>query len=76
MIPFDCSVQVAPSANLEAFFQELTVEARDRPAMISLRLLIVLNVQFKYAPLFRKLGAERRTACPDGRPRPPRLATS
>ncbi len=34
--------------------------------MISLRLLTVLNVEFKYAPLFRKLGAERRTACTDG----------
>ena len=38
--------------------------------MISLRLLTVLNVEFKYAPLFRKLGAERRTACPDEPPRP------
>ena len=28
---------------------QLTVEARDRPAITSLRLLTVLNVLFKYA---------------------------
>ena len=33
---------------------QLTVEARDRPAITSLRLLTVLNVLFKYARIVQK----------------------
>ena len=34
---------------LSRISRQLTVEARDRPAITSLRLLTVLNVLFKYA---------------------------
>ena len=37
-----------------------------RPTITSLRLLTVLTVGFKYARMFRKLGAERRAPRPDG----------
>ena len=36
-------------ATLSRISHQLTVEARDRPAITSLRLLTVLNVLFKYA---------------------------
>ena len=45
---------------------QLTVEARDRPAITSLRLLTVLNVLFKYARIVQKRRAERRAPCTDG----------
>ena len=35
---------------------QLTVEARDRPAITSLRLLTVLNVLFKYARIIQETG--------------------
>ena len=35
--------------DLARISHQLTVEARDRPAITSLRLLTVLNVLFKYA---------------------------
>ncbi len=35
---------------------QLTVEARDRPAITSLRLLTVLNVGFKYARIIQETG--------------------
>ena len=35
-------------------------------AITSLRLLAVLNVGFKYARMFTKLGAERHAPCTDG----------
>ena len=35
---------------------QLTVEARDRPAITSLRLLTVLNVGFKYARSIQETG--------------------
>ena len=35
---------------------QLTVEARDRPAITSLRLLTVLNVLFKYARIVQETG--------------------
>ena len=44
----------------------LTAEARNRPAITSLRLLAVLNVGFKYARIVQKRLAERRAPCTDG----------
>ena len=45
-----CSSCETPTRNaLARFSHHLTVEARDKPAITSLRLLAVLNVLFKYA---------------------------
>ena len=41
--------QLRASDGLDRISHQLTVEARDRPAITSLRLLVVLNVLFKYA---------------------------
>ncbi len=38
-----------PPAMLARFSHHLTAEARDKPAITSLRLIAVLNVLFKYA---------------------------
>ena len=48
---------------LTRFSHQLTVEARHRPAITSLRLLTVLNVGSSTPALFKKLGAERRAPC-------------
>ena len=45
---------------LARFSHQLTVEARDRPAITSLRLLTVLNVLFKYARIVQE--TRRRAA--------------
>ena len=43
-------------ASLVRISHQLTVEARDRPAITSLRLLTVLNVGFKYARIIQETG--------------------
>ena len=40
----------------------LTVEARNRPAIITLRLLAVLNVGFKYARIIQETGRQASRA--------------
>ena len=45
---------------LARFSHHLTVEARDQPAMTTLRLLAVLNVKFKYARIIQEM--RRRAA--------------
>ena len=52
--------------HLARISHQLTVEAHDRPAITSLRLLTVLNVLFKYARIVQKRRAERRAPCTDG----------
>ena len=44
------------ATGLARFSHQLTVEARDRPAITSLRLLTVLNVGFKYARIVQGIG--------------------
>ena len=50
----------ALAGRLARISHQLTVEARDRPAITSLRLLTVLNVLFKYARIIQETG--RRAA--------------
>ncbi len=40
---------------LAGISRQLTAEARDRPAITSLRLLTVLNVLFKYARIIQEM---------------------
>ena len=49
-----------PRSGLARFSHQLTVEARHRPAITSLRLLAVLNVLFEYARIVQETG--RRAA--------------
>ena len=42
--------------------RQLTAEARDKPAMTSLRLLTVLNVGFKYAHIVQESGCRATRA--------------
>ena len=44
----------------------MTVEADDRPAITSIRLLAVLTVESKYASSFKRRGAKRRAPLIDG----------
>ena len=44
----------------------LTVEARNRPAITALRLLVALNAGFQYARIVHELGAERGAPLTDG----------
>ena len=48
------------SSNLARISHQLTVEARNRPAITALRLLAVLNVGFKYACIIQEM--RRRAA--------------
>ena len=45
----------AASFPLARFSRQLTVEAHERPAITSLRLLTVLNVEFKYARIIQEM---------------------
>ena len=49
-------VQLVSPQAIARISHQLTVEARDRPAITSLRLLTVLNVGFKYARIIQETG--------------------
>ncbi len=57
---FAAGLAEAPAMVLARISHQLTVEAPDRPAITSLRLLTVLNVLFKYASIVQETG--RRAA--------------